>query len=185
MEVLLSYEITRDSEPILDIELVQCISKSKRMDYTVQKATELGISKIIPVVSGRTVVRLDNRRAEKRVRHWQEIARHATEQSGRTKIPRISDVLPLIEWLNLLGKEKTKRRNMVVLQPGGIALKSLVLDFPVITLVVGPEGGFKPNELSVLRHHGGIITSLGTRTLRTETASISALSVIQALWGDF
>ena len=185
IEVLLSHEITRDSEPVLDIELVQCISKGQRMDYTVQKATELGISRIIPVISGRTVVRLNRHRAEKKVRHWQEIARHATEQSGRTKIPQVGDVLLLQEWLTRLSKKKTLAKNIVVLQAGGIPLKSMALKTGAITLVIGPEGGFEPNELSILRQHGGIISSLGSRTLRTETASICALSVIQTLWGDF
>ena len=185
IEVLLSHEITRDTEPVLNISLVQSISKGQRMEYTVQKATELGVSEIIPVMSSRTVVRLNRQRADKKVERWKEIARHAAEQCVRTKIPHISEVLPLQEWLNLSNVKNLERKNMIVLQPGGVSFKSLALGDCAITLVCGPEGGFEPGELTILRRHGGIIVSLGSRTLRTETASICALSIIQALWGDF
>ena len=172
-----------DRESTLAIELGQGICKGDRMDLVVQKATELGVRALRPVVCRRTVVKLDSARAERRVAHWRAIAVHAAQQSGRTRVPEVAGVEDLDTWL-----ERSGGSPGVVLSPyAGVSLSAFLSppppDHPV-RLLVGPEGGLAPQEIERARVAGFTALRLGPRVLRTETAALVALCVLQARWGD-
>lgn len=168
------------AESPLAVTLVQSISRGERMDYTIQKAVELGVRHIVPVTSSRTVVRLDHAREEKRLEHWRGIVRHAAEQSGRTVMPEVGAVRGLGAWLT----QATALR-AYMLDPfatGSLAMQ----DAPVgeVAIVAGPEGGFSGDERDQMARAGVIPVRLGPRILRTETAALCALTILQTRWGD-
>lgn len=169
------------AESPLRITLVQGISRSERMDWTLQKATELGVSAIAPVLTSRSVVRLDDKQAEKKQAHWRGIVIGACEQSGRAKIPVVSTPIPLRTHFANVRKEGM-RLVLSPVAPGSLAgLSSLPSR---VDLLIGPEGGLDDDELTAAQKAGFIPVRLGPRVLRTETAAVVALSVLQALWGD-
>ena len=168
------------TESPLDLTLVQSISRGERMDYTIQKAVELGVRRIMPVMSQRTVVRLDAARADKRVRHWRGIVRQAAEQCGRTQLPELCAIVPLDEWL----AEGAGAQPFLLHREAQHSLAAQAPSTPAITVIAGPEGGFDAGEIDALESAGAVSVHLGPRTLRTETAAVSALSIVQALWGD-
>lgn len=171
-----------DRESTLEIEIGQGICKGDRMDLVVQKATELGVRAIRPIVCQRTVVKLNAARAERRIAHWRAIAVHAAQQSGRTRVPEVSNVEDFDVWLARPGKGPG-----IVLSPHADAslceFAPRPPDHPV-RLLVGPEGGLAPSEIERARVAGFTGLRLGPRVLRTETAALVALSVLQARWGD-
>jgi 16S rRNA (uracil1498-N3)-methyltransferase len=170
------------TESPLKIHLVQGVSRGERMDYVVQKATELGVMRITPVLTDYGVVRLDDRRAEKRREHWQGVAASACEQSGRTRLPLIDAPLQLREWF---GARPADNDVDLVLAPGAnAALAEQPAPRIEVCLLIGPEGGFSPAEYEDTRIAGFKPVSLGPRILRTETAAAAALAVMQARWGD-
>jgi 16S rRNA (uracil1498-N3)-methyltransferase len=151
------------------------------MDWTLQKATELGVRRIQPVLSARSVVRLDERQAAKKLRHWQAIVAGACEQCGRSVVP---DVRPPLE-LSRYFTESPREGQRLVLSPNGPAsLAGLASTAARIELLIGPEGGLDDAELDASARAGFAPVRLGPRVLRTETAGIVALAVLQALWGD-
>lgn len=167
-------------ESPLAVTLVQSISRGERMDYTIQKAVELGVRHILPITSSRTVVRLDNAREEKRLEHWRGIVRHAAEQSGRTVLPSVGAVLSLGAWL-----AQSAALCAYMLDP--FATSSLAAQptpHHEVAIVAGPEGGFSADEREQMAHSGVIPVRLGPRILRTETAALCALTIMQARWGD-
>jgi len=171
-------EVTTESP--LDVSLVQSISRGDRMDYTIQKAVELGVRRIVPVTTRRTVVRLDARRADKRLEHWRGVLQHAAEQSGRALLPELAPVTSLEAWLAAHGGA-----GGFLLHPA--AANPLARQPPPavpVVLFAGPEGGFDEAEVERLARAGVTSVSLGPRILRTETAAVCALAVMQALWGD-
>jgi 16S rRNA (uracil1498-N3)-methyltransferase len=166
----------------LKIHLVQGISRGERMDIVVQKATELGVKRITPVLTEYGVVKLDPDRAEKRREHWQKIAASACEQSGRTRLPLIDTPLPLKSWF---GSKPQSVDAELILTPGAASsLASLTAPQTKVCLMIGPEGGFSDSERSDAKVSGFTAVSLGPRVLRTESAAIAALAVLQSLWGD-
>lgn len=168
-------------ESPLEITLVQGISRGERMDWTLQKATELGVRRVVPVISSRTVVRLDEPQAAKKLRHWQAIVAAACEQCGRSTLPEVRPPLELGRYL--AGSPRAGRR--LILSPSGPAsLAGLTVSSPRIELLIGPEGGFEDSEIDEAMRAGFAAACLGPRVLRTETAGIAALAVLQALWGD-
>lgn len=172
---------TRTESP-LKIHLVQGISRGERMDLVVQKATELGVKRITPVLTEYGVVKLDKNRAAKRRDHWQGIAESACEQSGRIRPPLVDDVVSLNAWFGARPKEVGTD---LILHPGAIdSLASIPTPEPKVCLLIGPEGGFSESELDDAQLAGFQVASLGPRVLRTETATIAAISVAQSLWGD-
>ena len=178
--VVIGNDLQADSESPLAVTLVQSISRGERMDYTIQKAVELGVHEIVPVVSKRTVVQLDQKRVSKRIDHWRGIIQHAAEQSGRTALPHLASVQPLAEWV--AARPGTP---CYVLHPTSSApLARQPAPAESVTVVAGPEGGFEDNEIAMLERAGAVTVALGPRVLRTETAAVCALSVMQALWGD-
>ncbi|MCP5143538.1 MAG: 16S rRNA (uracil(1498)-N(3))-methyltransferase [Gammaproteobacteria bacterium] len=170
------------TESSLDITLVQGISRAERMDYTIQKAVELGVRRIVPLTTDRSVVKLDARRAAQRLQHWQAIIISACEQSGRTTVPVLDEVTSLNRWL----EHDDPSRCRLMLQPSASqALSSMPAPTGGVTLYIGPEGGFGPVEQQALQSAGCTAVALGPRILRTETAALVAMSVLQSRFGDF
>jgi 16S rRNA (uracil1498-N3)-methyltransferase len=168
-------------ESPLAITLVQAVSRSERMDWTLQKATELGVRRIQPVLSARSVVRLDERQAAKKLRHWQAIVAGACEQCGRSVLPEVRAPLELHRHL----ADAPREGQRLVLSPSGPAsLAGLASAAARVELLIGPEGGLDDAELEAACRAGFAPVRLGPRVLRTETAGIVALAVLQALWGD-
>ncbi|HUN92464.1 MAG TPA: 16S rRNA (uracil(1498)-N(3))-methyltransferase [Burkholderiaceae bacterium] len=173
-----------ERESPLHVTLVQALIGAERLDWVVEKATELGVARLRIVASERGVVRLDGARLRRREARWREIVASACCQSGRTRIPEV-DATTLDEVLRAADPGSTR----LVLAPG--AVESLA-SMPIATvpptrlvLLVGPEGGWSPAELAAARAAGLKAVTLGPRTLRTETAGIAALAALQALAGDF
>ena len=174
-------EVLREDAPLpLQLHLGQVISKGDRMDFTIQKATELGISAITPLTSERCDVRLKGERIEKKMEHWQKVAISACEQSGRNTVPVIHEPMTLSNWLEQVEADKKLLLHPHNQQP----LESS--DAPAsVALLVGPEGGFSDLEVGLCQQQGFDGLLLGPRILRTETAALTALSVLQYVWGDF
>lgn len=174
------YAVARESA--LRVTLAQCVSKGDRMDYTLQKAVELGVACVVPLISERSVVKLDAERWDKKREHWQEIACSAAEQSGRTSIPFVEPVVKLPQWL---AHPRTDKLRLALNPLGGVTLRTLDPPQGGVSLLVGPEGGLSDAELSIAAQHGFQGLRLGPRILRTETAGAAALAAMQALWGDW
>ena len=173
-------EVNRESP--LPVTLAQGISSGERMDYTVQKAVELGITAIQPLSTERSVVRLSGERALKRVAHWQGIAIAACEQSGRNSVPEVFPVAAVTSWLPQVPADALR----LTLSPGAAStLHEIDRPQGPVVLLVGPEGGLAPREQDDARAAGFRALKLGPRVLRTETAALAALAAMQALWGDF
>ncbi|MDP3294460.1 MAG: 16S rRNA (uracil(1498)-N(3))-methyltransferase [Nevskia sp.] len=168
-----------DRESRLAITLAQCVSKGERMDYTVQKAVELGVTRILPLLSERSVVKLDAERWDKKLEHWRGIATSACEQSGRTRLPEVAAVQKLDAWL----ASSDQALRLVLAPTESVSLRSLA-GATNIALLIGPEGGLSDHEIAAARRAGCIGIGLGPRVLRTETAGVAALAALQLLWGD-
>jgi 16S rRNA (uracil1498-N3)-methyltransferase len=178
-----------DRESPLAITLVQCVPRGDRMDFIVQKATELGVARIAPVLSQRSVVRLDKAQAESKAVHWRAVAVSACEQCGRNRLPTIEAVQPL---LNYLGESSPGTGPRLVLEPESARSHAAAPDTsagaagPIVDaeIAIGPEGGFASDELEAFRVAGFSQIGLGPRILRTETAAIAAVVWLQARLGD-
>lgn len=169
-----------DRESPLHVTLLQGLSAGDRMDYTLQKAVELGVAAIVPITTQRSVVRLDRDRADKRNAHWRQIVIGACEQSGRNRIPDVLPVVPLAEGLAAVSAPQ----RFVLSFDGGARLRDLTAPSGAIALLAGPEGGLTADEERAARNAGFAPLALGPRVLRTETAAVAALAAMQALWGD-
>ena len=170
----------KETESPLTIILGQCISRGEKMDYTIQKAVELGVSEIVPLLSQRCGVKLNQERMEKRLRHWHSVIISACEQCGRNRIPTLHPVISLNEW-----QQQLNATLKLVLDPTATdSLATLNKPKQDVALLIGPEGGLSDAEIkqAIAADFSGI--RLGPRILRTETAGLTALSVIQQLWGD-
>jgi len=171
-------ELSRESP--LQITLAQAVSKGERMDYTIQKAVELGVTAIQPLVTDHVVVRLDAERWARKQEHWQGVAIAAAEQSGRTMVPHVAPVADLRDWMPTA---PTDALRLVLSPTGSPATLNRGSNQPVV-LLVGPEGGLSEVEIKLADLAGFVSLPLGPRVLRTETAGVVALSVVQAKWGD-
>ncbi|TBW31736.1 16S rRNA (uracil(1498)-N(3))-methyltransferase [Azotobacter chroococcum] len=179
VQVELREELAGLAESPLRIHLGQGLSRGERMDWAIQKATELGVAHITPIVSERCEVRLKDERADKRLTHWQQIAISACEQCGRSVLPSIHPPMLLGDWL-----ARTEAELKLVLHPFAEPLTSHAR--PVsLAFLIGPEGGLSEAEVAAAQRAGYQAARLGPRVLRTETAPVAALSVAQQLWGDF
>ena len=174
------------TESPLKVSLGQVVSRGDRMDYAVQKATELGVIAIHPLSSERCEVRLDDERKEKRRLHWQQVVTSACEQSGRALVPQVSTMQSLEQWL-MSAEAEIK----IILHPYAdphsvTGIRSTHSKSPEsVLLLIGPEGGFTDQEVNLAEQAGFQRLCLGPRILRTETAPVAALSYLQCLWGDF
>jgi len=172
--------VSRESP--LAVTLAQGISSGERMDYTIQKAVELGVFGIQPIACERSVVRLSAERAARRVAHWQAVAAAACEQCGRNVVPRVFPVASLGDWLASLPSDALR----LTLSPDApMTLRELPAPPSRVLLLVGPEGGLSPAERLDARNAAFSALRLGPRVLRTETAAVAALAAMQTLWGDF
>ena len=173
--------VSRESP--LEIVLAQGISTGERMDYTVQKCVELGVSAIQPLITQRSVVRLSSERAGRRVAHWQSVSAAACEQCGRNQMPPVLPVQPLTKWL---GEPAALDGARYLLSPhaGAARLRDCGPPQGRVTLLVGPEGGWNAEETQAALTAGFTPLALGPRVLRTETAAVAALAAMQSLWGD-
>ncbi|NOR19523.1 MAG: 16S rRNA (uracil(1498)-N(3))-methyltransferase [Xanthomonadales bacterium] len=169
-----------ENESPLKITLVQAISRGERMDFSLQKATELGVHCIQPVISRRVEVRLNEKRQIKRVAHWQAVVISACEQSGRALVPEVRMPVSLLEWASW--KDESPR---LVLDPTATQkMSSMVTEGELLSLLIGPEGGFSTSEMKTLEAQGVKAVTLGRRILRTETAGPAAIAILQATLGD-
>ena len=173
--------VAATAESPLEVTLAQGVARGERMDLVVQKATELGVARIVPLLTERSVVRLDERRSGRRLAHWQAVATSACEQCGRARLPAVAAPLPLARWL----EEPADASLRLLLSPGaGRALAGSAGGPGPVTLLVGPEGGLTDAERDAALRAGFEPCSLGPRILRTETAAIAALAVLQGTAGD-
>lgn len=168
------------TESPLEIVLGQTLSKGDRMDYAVQKAVEMGVTRIVPLTTERCDVKLKGDREDKRLRHWQQVAISAAEQCGRARVPDILPVMSLSQWfehsqtcdLRLVLHHRTEQSLDTLAKPSSVAL------------MIGPEGGLSPEEIEAAEQSGFLPVALGPRVLRTETAPVATIALCQWLWGD-
>ena len=169
------------SESALEIVLGQTLSKGDRMDYAVQKATEMGVTRIVPLSTERCDVRLKGDREDKRLSHWRSVAISAAEQCGRARVPDILPVMNITEWLEYSRRCEVR---LVLHHRTEQSLDSLAKPNSV-ALMIGPEGGLSADEIAQAEKSGFLPVALGPRVLRTETAPVAAIALCQWLWGDF
>ena len=169
-----------ERESPLSITLAQGIARGDKMDYTIQKAVELGVTRIVPLTTTRSQVKLGSR-AARRFAHWQGIIEHACEQCGRNRVPELGEPIGLSEFM-----ATDRAGTRLTLAPNGaVNLASLAIPDLVASIVIGPEGGLSPGERALLHEGHYRAVRLGPRVLRTETAALVALATLQALAGDF
>jgi 16S rRNA (uracil1498-N3)-methyltransferase len=171
---------TERESPLL-LTLAQGVSRGERMDLIVQKATELGVARLLPLLTERSVVRLDAKAAARKLAHWRAIAIAACEQSGRNRLPSLTEPLELREFL--AGKAEDGTR--LLLSPGAaLGIADVPRPAGAVTVLIGPEGGLSAEEQERAVAAGFLGVRLGPRVLRTETAAIAALSLLQRQFGD-
>jgi 16S rRNA (uracil1498-N3)-methyltransferase len=183
-----------DRESPFQLTLVQCVPRGDRMDFIVQKATELGVVRIVPVLSQRSVVRLDESQSASKQAHWRAVAVSACEQSGRNRLPSVDTPLPLLNYLGALAAQSLAAEVLrLVLEPERARrTEALARSIDIASaesvsraeIAIGPEGGFAPEELEAFDLSAFSRVALGPRVLRTETAAIAAIAVLQARFGD-
>ncbi|WAC61682.1 16S rRNA (uracil(1498)-N(3))-methyltransferase [Pseudoxanthomonas sp. SL93] len=179
-DILSSHPV--DNESPLHITLLQGIARGEKMDLILQKATELGVAAVVPVIAERTEVKLDAERTEKRLAHWRNVITSACEQSGRAIVPVLSTPCALDEAARGQAKEDTA---LLTLDPQGEAsLGTVSIDGGRAVIAIGPEGGWSPRDRETLRQAGFTGLRLGPRILRTETAGLAAIAALQSRFGD-
>lgn len=170
-----------DNESPLTISLFQGVARGQRMDTLIQKATELGVTRIQPLLTERSVVRLDAQSAERKREHWQRVVMAACEQCGRSHLPEVSAAGPFAELITGMIGHPTR----LLLDPRGESLATLAVPIGAVALLIGPEGGLSKTEVELAEQHGFRRLRLGPRIMRTETAPLAALALLQFLAGDF
>lgn len=178
--VILSYleTLQDDSEPVVKVRLAQCLPKSDKMDFIVQKAVELGVSTVQPIASENCVVKYTSDKAAKRTERWQKIAYEAAKQCKRALVPTVEPITGLKQLLASVGEDETVL--FCYEAEDGHTFRQTIKDdqAPRYTILIGPEGGFSPEEAELCRQMGARPVSLGSRILRTETASLAALTML-------
>ena len=179
VQVITGAHLQYECESPLNIHLGIAISRGERMDWIVQKSTELGINSLTPLSTKHTGVKLAGDRADKKIHHWQQIAISACEQSGRAQLPSINRIQHLSEWIQTI-----KATRKFVLHHRSTALLNSKDDVSSACLLIGPEGGLSEDEIALAEHYHFDALQLGPRILRTETAPLAAISILQHHWGD-
>ena len=175
-------EVSRESP--LRLTLVQGVARGDKMDWILQKATELGVARIVPVITERTEVRLDEDRAGKRLAHWSQVIASACEQCGRNELPQILPPQKLMHWCAGLSEADSAAR-FALLPEADVGPRDIGTLEQGALLLVGPEGGLSDHDIAIARNAKFQGLRLGPRILRTETAGIAALAALQAIAGDF
>ena len=186
VKILAWHDLEREAP--INLTLVQALQSGDKMDMTVQKAVELGVTQIIPVRTARSVLRLDGERAERRVEHWRGVAIAACEQCGRNRLPSIQAIEHLSSYLGAAHPTQAAQALRLLLDPEAQQdLQQLAAPLPgqPIELLIGAEGGLTPVEIEQAADAAYLGVRLGPRVLRTETAGLAALAAMQCLWGDF
>ena len=178
--VSIKESLPNDRESLLKIHLVIGISRGERMDWVIQKATELGVHTITPIFTERTEVKLAGSRLEKRLVHWQQVSISSCEQCLRNVVPTINSAVSLQECLDT----NDEGLKIVLHHRTEKPLTELQNTNNHVTILVGPEGGLSDDEISLAESNGYSAIKLGPRVLRTETAPLAAISILQSLWGD-
>jgi len=169
------------SEPSVKVTLYQGLPKSDKMEWIIQKAVELGVHEIVPVATARSIVKLDEKDGERKRVRWQRIADEAAGQSGRGKRPTVCAPISMAQAETRLKGEHT----LVFYEGGGQTVSALLSDTSdAVSIVIGPEGGFAPEEIDRLCANGAVCATLGPRILRCETAPVAALAMIMAYTGN-
>ncbi|QSX33104.1 16S rRNA (uracil(1498)-N(3))-methyltransferase [Shewanella avicenniae] len=172
--------VVNPSESPLNLHLGQVISRGDRMDFTIQKSVELGVNTITPLFSERCGVKLDGERLEKKIQQWQKIVISACEQSGRSAVPEVRPAMNLIDWC----QEATSAIKLNLHPRAQHGISGLNLATARVRLLIGPEGGLSDEEIAMTEQQGFTDVLLGPRVLRTETAALTAISVLQSRFGD-
>ncbi len=175
--------LAEQREPALRIVLAQAMSTSEKMDWVVQKATELGAAEFVPVQTRRSVAKLVGPRAAKRAEHWHNVAISACEQCGRNTLPQLHQPQELDTWLE--ATRLAPGSKFILLPEGTGKLQSQPVPQTRVTLLIGPEGGFTDDEADAAQRACFVPVLLGPRVLRTETAAVAGIAALQTLWGDF
>jgi len=173
-----------ERESPLDITLLQGVARGERMDLIVQKATELGVARIVPVLTERSVVKVDAKQRERKRAHWQSIVVSACEQCGRNRVPGVHDAVSLADALKLL-PDGAMRCLLGADASEALAQAAARVTVAKLVLLIGPEGGLADHEEEYAQAHGFISCRLGPRIMRTETAGLAALAALQTMAGDF
>jgi 16S rRNA (uracil1498-N3)-methyltransferase len=171
-----------DRESPLALVLAQGVSRGERMDWVVQKATELGVTRIAPLLTERSVVRLDARQSERKRQHWHGIAVAACEQCGRNRLPEVAAPIGLDEFLRQGGEPRATR--VLLAATGESGIEALPAPKGTMIVLIGPEGGLAQSEQRAALAAGFVAVRLGPRILRTETAAVAALTLLQHRFGD-
>ncbi|CAM0997900.1 16S rRNA (uracil(1498)-N(3))-methyltransferase [Rhodanobacter sp. Root179] len=182
LRVRIDAKLSVQNESPLPLTLAQGVARGEKMDLIVQKATELGAVRIVPLLTERSEVKLDPARAEKRLAHWRAVAASACEQCGRARLPEITPAQPLAGWLAGLADDGALR--LALLPEGARSARELRFGAAGGLLVIGPEGGLGERDINALTRAGFEGLRLGPRILRTETAGLAAMAALQALHGD-
>ncbi len=177
VDINLIEQVPCHANPSLQIHLGLGLSRGERMDYAIQKSTELGVATITPLFTEHSEVKLNETRAQNRLQHWTRIAINACEQCGRTRPPVLHAPVDLSKWLTL------NRGGLILDQQGSADIKAIAVN-TAVNLLIGPEGGFSDTELRLAQRAEYTAIKLGPRILRTETAPVAAISVLQFLYGD-
>ena len=181
---LLEHVLIERESPLF-VTLVQALQTGDKMDWTIQKAVELGVARVVPVSARRSLLRLSGERALRRAAHWQQVALAACEQCGRNRVPEIAPLQNLEQWLAQSAAADVLR--LILLPDAEQSLHALKLPAANtrIELLIGSEAGWDPEEISLAKQAAYLPLRLGPRVLRTETAGLAALAALQCLWGDF
>ena len=180
VEVGAAHEVDRESP--LPMVLVQGVSRSERMDLTVQKATELGVTRLVPVLTERSVVKLDAGQAARKLEHWRAIAVAACEQSGRNRPP---EVLPPLSYREFIGSHLEVPTRLLLSPLASLRVADVPRPVAGVMVLIGPEGGLSAPEQAQALAAGFLAVRMGPRVLRTETAALAALTLLQREFGDF
>ncbi|QDC79301.1 16S rRNA (uracil(1498)-N(3))-methyltransferase [Candidatus Methylopumilus universalis] len=182
VEIIDRYRVNHESP--LKITLAQGLAAGDKMDWIIQKAVELGIQSIQPLLTERSIVKLDRERADKKLEHWRTVAISACEQTGRSIIPDILSPIHIVQWLS--NQNQIANSLKLILTPAKAQnINHLEKPSSPVVFMVGPEGGFSEKEMNLALSGSFVPVNFGKRVLRTETASVVALSIMQNLWGDF
>lgn len=170
-----------------DLILIQGLAANEKMDWIIEKSVELGVKKIIPLQMERSIVRLDDKKAEKKLAHWEQIIVSSCEQCDRSVIPQIESSQTLKNFLAQWDNSSNDLLKIYLSPTADLKLVSILKRAPGqgLMIMIGPEGGFSPEEDALIAEKGFLGASLGQRILRTETAGTVAMSAVHALWGQF
>lgn len=175
-----------ENEPTTAITLYQALPKGDKMEYIIQKSVELGVTKIVPVISARCISRPDEKSLAKKQVRWQKIAKEAAQQSRRGIIPQVEKAVTFKQAVQQISAENQDVENVIFYECGGESVKKLLDSSPKnINIFIGSEGGFEPAEVEMIENAGGHSATLGKRILRAETAPLVALSIVMFSTGNF